>query len=757
MSSALPSHLFMYVLEFLSFQDFKSLVTTCKRFSHMILNHNKLWARECLNNYLSFDLELYSEIYDSEDYKSYARNKVLNLQKNSWKCLIEEGELCRKNLAMTLNQLASMEDSQNFVEYFYETLKQPSLPVANLKRETLSCTAQTLFQTKLAEVLYEESGMISKNRTFFNPNRSLIDSLQQIEKKLFEEMLLHDQNEILKARWYNFERKDFSDSDETISFEEKSDMFIESIGLPDLTKISNTSTEDLLMIKNRNAILMDLYENLFCSVAHYCAIVHRYLISLDDIYLIISEYTARWKTFVCSMLELEKTFTTFTELLNTHYETIFEGYPCFPKFSIWRFMTKIWMKEVYEKSNLSLCLNESFLKIFNNHREANVKKSFNNNFCTVNNNEGIISELPKGLYVDLNMREKQQSYSCEQNDGLIDSSFSIGFRNVSESERDLLSSFVQSVQDISFNEVNIHYTDCTDISNNYPYCELEEAILKQSNQFYKEYQQLFNEVPEYFCQFLKCDSDVLSQVLGNRTKVKVARMQERIGFQILKDSISNQLDNLDYDFNQKNDKLQIFGNEQGDDLSEVKEEFVRQIIEEKNSISFCSTQASDSSACGMEEEIAGNELKFSPNKATLKMVVAALENYSPNLRVTLEYFGQLLQELQSRAKKDCIIREANMNNNIPNELNDTDSLFYDLNKNLTVAILKNLFEDYLLLKKEQSQDEGRTPEISPETHPPNELDLGNMENEINFEQDFLEEENLDFLNLGEPTLRRAMY
>jgi len=62
--------------------------------------------------------------------------------------------------------------------------------MANLKRETLTCTTQTLFQAKLSEVLYEDTGMISKNRTFFNPNRSLIDGLQQIEKKVFEEVAI---------------------------------------------------------------------------------------------------------------------------------------------------------------------------------------------------------------------------------------------------------------------------------------------------------------------------------------------------------------------------------------------------------------------------------------------------------------------------------------------------------------------------------------------------------------------------------------
>jgi len=724
------------------------------------LNHKKLWARECLNNYLSFDLELYSELYDSEDYKTYARKKVLSLQKNSWKLLLEEGEICRKSFVSTLTQLAPIEDAQNFVEYFYETLKQPNLPMANLKRETLTCTTQTLFQAKLSEVLYEDTGMISKNRTFFNPNRSLIDGLQQIEKKVFEEMLMHDRNEIIKARWYNFEKKDFSDNDETFSFEEKSDMFIESLGLPDLTKISNASTDDLTMVKNRNTLLMDLYENLFCSVVHYCEILHRYLTSLDDIYLIVSEYTARWKTYVCSMLELEKTFTTFTELLNTHYEQIFEGYPSFPKFSIWRLMTKIWMREVYEKSNLNLCLNESFLKLFSNHREMNVKKTFNNNFSTTNMNEEIITELPKSLYVDLNMKEKQQSYNSEQVSELNENSFSTNSKTNSESERNLLSGFIQSVQDISFNEVNIHYSDCTDMPNNYPYCELEEAILKQSNLFYKEYQQLFNEVPEYFYRLLKCDSSVLAQVLGNRTNVKLAKIQDQAGLQILREFIGNKLDYLNYEETQKNEMKHVFGQEQRGEIGEFIEAFIQQVVEEKNSSCFSqSTQASEENdPFFMEEEFVSNESKISPNKSMVKQIVAALENDFPNLRSILEFFYQRLQSLQTLVEKDTHIKQVNINNNIPCGLSDIDSLFYDLDKNLNLTLLNHLYEDYLGFKKQQSNDNGRTQDISPMTHPPYDLEFENIGNGINFEQDFLEEEeNLHFLNLGEPTLRRAMY
>jgi hypothetical protein len=104
------------------------------------------------------------------------------------------------------------------------------------------------------------------------------------------------------------------------------------------------------------------------------------------------------------MLELENSLETFALLINQNYEKVFAGYPAFPKFSIWRLMTKIWMKEILEKTNLGLALNDAFLRILNNHREKNVKESMNNNFKELNLDEGTV--LPKELYINFNCRVK---------------------------------------------------------------------------------------------------------------------------------------------------------------------------------------------------------------------------------------------------------------------------------------------------------------------------------------------------------------
>lgn len=74
-------------------------------------------------------------------------------------------------------------------------------------------------------------------------------------------------------------------------------MLLELSGLPDLTKISNTSTEDLQIFKNRSSLLMGLYDSLCGTLTHYCGLINRYLTSFDDTYLLVGEYTARVEFF----------------------------------------------------------------------------------------------------------------------------------------------------------------------------------------------------------------------------------------------------------------------------------------------------------------------------------------------------------------------------------------------------------------------------------------------------------------------------
>lgn len=105
-------------------------------------------------------------------------------------------------------------------------------------------------------------------------------------------------------------------------------------------------------------------------------------------------------------MELEGSFATFTELMNSQYETIFEGYPGFPKFTLWRLMTKIWLREVYDKCGLGNTLSEAFLKILHSFREGNINETFRNSATLANNGDGSPTGLPKSLFVSLRIKRK---------------------------------------------------------------------------------------------------------------------------------------------------------------------------------------------------------------------------------------------------------------------------------------------------------------------------------------------------------------
>ncbi len=65
--------------------------------------------------------------------------------------------------------------------------------------------------------------------------------------------------------------------------------------------------------------------------------------------------------------------------------------------------------------------------------------------------------------------------------------------------------------------------------------------LKLHSEFYSDYQQLFDESPNYFCQFLKSDCSLLSEVLTERTSLKLETIQVSNGLQFIKEFIYGQL------------------------------------------------------------------------------------------------------------------------------------------------------------------------------------------------------------------------
>jgi hypothetical protein len=455
------------------------------------------------------------------------------------------------------------------------------------------------------------------------------------------------------------------------------------------------------------------------------------------------------------MIELENVFKTFTELINKTYENVCQGYPCFPKFSIWRLMTKLWIREVYEKSNLSFNLNESFLRILYNHRDKNIKESLNANFSNLNlehNNE----ELPKCLYVNLKTKYKKNSTLLYQNADQLANSAPTCFDSFEDIEKKILSSFMQSVLDLSLNEVSIHYLDCTEILTNYPYQEIEEGFLKKSNEFYQDYQQLFTESPDYFCHFLKADCSLISDILPQRTHIKLETLLIQNGFDCNKEFIKSQLEKVCEQQLEKFQYCHALNTENSEGIGAFIENFVAETLKELNMPSPCQDfyklPAIDFQLDECEMMLEKDEpiyKKYSGCKMFIKRFTNYLCFAFPSLKKNFEYLQHRLEEFEKIRGNDKYIKEMNTGKNIPFEMGDCDKLFYDLEKNVELDLLQKLSEDYNNYLNEDKDNSGGLdlPILEEVMGPNNGLD------DFNF--DFMDANNVDLFALENPSLRRA--
>jgi len=97
--------------------------------------------------------------------------------------------------------------------------------------------------------------------------------------------------------------------------------------------------------------------------------------------------------------------------------------------------------------------------------------------------------------------------------------------------------------------------------------------------------------------------------------------------------------------------------------------------------------------------------------------------------------------LNDMRENDKYIKYTNSEKNIPFELGDTDILFYNLERDMSIALLEKLHDEYLLMSKDENEGE-----VKSETNM--------MFPEVG-EFDFLED--VDLMNLDNLQLRRTLY
>lgn len=98
------------------------------------------------------------------------------------------------------------------------------------------------------------------------------------------------------------------------------------------------------------------------------------------------------------MINLENTLKEFVNTINCLYEKIYEDLPSFPKFSIWRMMTKIWHKTVYQK--LEAPLAACFKKLLKVYRQKHMSNMINlKKIINKKEKKSETDDVPLPLYI----------------------------------------------------------------------------------------------------------------------------------------------------------------------------------------------------------------------------------------------------------------------------------------------------------------------------------------------------------------------
>lgn len=148
--------------------------------------------------------------------------------------------------------------------------------------------------------------------------------------------------------------------------------------------------------------------------------------------------------------------------MNEAYDQNFCGFPNYPQFSIWRMMSKIWIKNVYFR--LEQALTVCFKKILKVIREKNL--SFLMKDQTIPNKKEKINDpfdnLPLSLYISFRKRAKRYSSFKKMNFKSTEYENHAFFtRNLENHDSSnicsLLRAYINNLIDLSINEINVHY------------------------------------------------------------------------------------------------------------------------------------------------------------------------------------------------------------------------------------------------------------------------------------------------------------
>ena len=441
-------------------------------------------------------------------------------------------------------------DSQTLNKFIYRNLKYCSkTPNLELKNNILSSDINSFFQTNLFDYLSEEQELYDYFDNLFK-NKKYIPKEDEDNEILFGEFIIKykdyfysiqknkkSMRQLKKLRWYlimdedNFtgEEKKITNfnsinddffSDFSKEVENNNDSFDEietkmiyneyiknskEQKLDNLEEIieNNIINDELIdkLLKNENNPFFYIIKLIYISIKIFCKATICHLLnsysnyeknkSEDGKYL-INEYLLCFNNFVDSSILINRKCNNINVAMNYLYNELFQNYPNFPKFSIFRMCIRIWFTEanthlIGPKTLLSE-IKEKLASLFSNNIKEELYKNDKNYSKSVNYNKSKSFGLSTSF-----MLFKSDNTQTKMNDYF--SPFGLGTEyintyNNSDKQYKILEKGLSIINDTFSNEYSVYLLNLSTIDTNSFYNDL----INNFNNSIKYYiSEIFNE------------------------------------------------------------------------------------------------------------------------------------------------------------------------------------------------------------------------------------------------------------------------
>lgn len=436
-------------------------------------------------------------------------------------------------------------DSQTLNKFIYSNLKYcNNAPNLRNKNKIIESDINSMFQTNLFDYFSQERKLFNLYDNLFE-KKEYIPKKDQDDEILFGEFIIKykdilyniqknkkSMRQLKKLRWYiimdedNFVddeiKKDnvifnISNSEFLFDFSKEvqnsNDSFDENeikIIYDEYKKNDNDKNVDKLeeiyekniindklidkLLKNENNPFFYIIKLIYLSINIFCkaTICHllNYFSNLNDIRyddgkLLINEYLKAFNNFVDSCILINKKCVNINLAMNYLYKSLFENYPNFPKFSIFRMCIRIWFSEANTylignntllgkiKNNITSVFSSNIKDELFNKMEENLKNKFNIFSKSANYNKVKSFSLSSSYML---FKSDNESFKDNLN---IYSPSPFGFINDydnSDKQYKIMEKGLSIINDTFSNEYSVHLLFSSSIDTNSFYYELVNNI-----------------------------------------------------------------------------------------------------------------------------------------------------------------------------------------------------------------------------------------------------------------------------------------